>query len=133
MRIDRLAPGTARPAQRKTVQGGFHLPEEAAAGEVGQADAVGMVGMLGLQENDPGARDRRAARRAEAMLDALAQLQVAMLEGRADDAALERLAVEAEGEAAADPALATVMAGIALRARVELARRQMQARSATEE
>ena len=46
-----------------------------------------------------------------------------MLRGGADPDRLARLAQLAEGESPADPVLADALAGIALRARVELARR----------
>lgn len=134
MRIERVAVGPSRPARRNASPSAFSMPggEGVAAGEVTQARPPEAIGAAAARE-DGAARDAEAERRAVAMLDALARLQLARLDGQADAAALERLAVEAEGEAGADPALAAVMAGIALRARVELARRRMQADAATGE
>ena len=53
---------------------------------------------------------------------ALAPLQADLLAGRLDPSRLGAIAALAEGETAADPALAAVLAAVALRARVELAR-----------
>jgi hypothetical protein len=101
--------------------GGGTAPDAAAAAE-GTAPASA-IGLLALQEGAPAAeRDARARRRGEAMLEGLAMLQAALLGGRLDPARLARLADLAEGEAAADPALQAVVAGVALRLRVELAR-----------
>lgn len=132
MRIEGLAAGPLRPTRRAASREGFRLPGEdaAAVGEATRAEQAGAIGPVAARE-EGAARDRQAERRATALLDALAMLQVALLEGRAAPAALEALAMQAEGEAAADPALVAVMAGIALRARVELARRRMQATTAT--
>jgi hypothetical protein len=47
-----------------------------------------------------------------------------LLAGRADPARLHRLEALTQGDAAADPALAEAVAAIALRVRIELARRQ---------
>ena len=125
--------GTARPAAgaaagtRATSRpGGFRLPGGAAA-EAGEASALAgaaPVGLMALQEaDDPAGRDRRGHARAQEMLQELAALQAEMLRGGADPDRLVRLATLAEGEAPADPVLADALAGIALRARVELARR----------
>jgi hypothetical protein len=86
------------------------------------AEAVGF-NLLALQEgNTAEERDARARRRGFAILQELGRLQLAMLDGRMDPAGLERLAGLSVGEQPADPVLAEAMAGIALRARVELAR-----------
>jgi len=83
--------------------------------------------MLALQEAgaEP-ARDRAARRHGQAMLQLLAALQRAMLQGEGgDEAELARLAsLSAEVPVASDPALRQVVAAIALRASVELARRR---------
>lgn len=128
MRIDRLAAATVRPALRKPARGAFLLP--GVGEEVGEARAAqppGGIGPAALRPDEASVRDRQAGRRADGMLDALGLLQLSLLDGSADEAALEKLATLADGEAAADPALASVIIGIALRARVELARRRMQA------
>jgi len=49
--------------------------------------------------------------------------QLELLEGRADPARLQELARLTEGEKPADPGLAEAVEAIALRARLELARR----------
>jgi hypothetical protein len=120
--------GAAARGSRGTRPGGFRLggPGGAAPAEAAAAPAAALAaGLLALQEAAPAAeRDARARRRGEAMLRALSDLQAELLGGRADPARLEALAALAEGEAAADPALAEAVAAIALRARVELARRQ---------
>jgi hypothetical protein len=83
--------------------------------------------MLALQEAgaEP-VRDRAARRHGQAMLQLLAALQRAMLQGvGGDEAELTRLAsLSAEVPVASDPALRQAVAAIALRASVELARRR---------
>lgn len=107
--------------------GGFSIGggAEASGAAAAQATAApSAIGLLALQETAPAAeRDARARRRGEAMLRELAELQAELLSGRADPARLQALAALAEGEAAADPGLAEAVAAIALRARIELARR----------
>jgi hypothetical protein len=85
--------------------------------------AVGLDGMLAVQEAaDAEERDRRARRHGRLLLAELAALQRELLSG--GDASLQHLAELAEAvPVAADPALAAVMRGIVLRARVEIARR----------
>jgi hypothetical protein len=79
--------------------------------------------LLALQETAPAAeRDARARKRGEELIEELSALQLALLSGRADPARLRRLATLSVGEAAADPGLAAAVAGLQLRARVELAR-----------
>jgi hypothetical protein len=79
----------------------------------------------------PALRDRQARRHAEAVLAQLAALQCALLgdmPGLGDEpgTALARLAGLAEtAPEAADPGLAAVLAAVTLRARIELARRQL--------
>ncbi len=87
--------------------------------------AIPLDGMLALQEQEADAvRDRQARNHGQSLLQALAALQHILLFGRDAGAALERLASLAEAPpAAADPALAAIVQAIALRARVELARR----------
>jgi len=119
-RIARPGPA-ARPAARGG--GGFRLP----AAESGVAAALAgaaPTGLMALQEaDDPAGRDRRGAARARDLLKELSALQAGLLRDGAGMAGLERLAALAEGEAPADPVLADALAGIALRARVELAKR----------
>lgn len=133
-----LAPARV-PAQ--ATNGGFALPAAAAPRGPGAASALApaaaLAGLLALQEAGPEAvRDRAARRHGRAMLAALAGVQLALLAG-ADGgdgtgsggtapaaAALERLATLLDGmPPAEDPALAAVLGAVALRCRIELARR----------
>jgi hypothetical protein len=116
--------GTGRIATpRRAAPSGFALPGEAAR-EAGATEAIAApLGVLGLQdERSGGERDAAAARRGAALLRELEALQLGLLEGRLDSARLTRLALLAEGETAADPALQEIIAAISLRARIELAR-----------
>lgn len=119
---------TIRGGRAPRGAGGFRVPG-AAGGAAGMEAAEGpaaasAIGLLALQESAPAAeRDARARRRGEAMLDELAALQRDLLAGRADPARLHRLHHLATGEAAADPALREAVDAIALRVRIELARR----------
>ncbi len=107
----------------------FAMPQEpsaaaAAATPGAAAAAVSLSGLLALQGAGPEApRDRTARRRGRDILDALAALQRGLLGGDAGGA-LARLASLIEGvPLAADPRLAALLAAVALRARIELARR----------
>ena len=117
--------GRTRTAQ---AAGGFSLSAGTPSGTNAAAAApVSLGAMLALQEAgaEP-ARDRAARRHGQAMLQLLAALQRAMLQGEGgDEAELARLAsLSAEVPVASDPALRQVVAAIALRASVELARRR---------
>jgi hypothetical protein len=121
--------GTIRGGRALRGPGGFRLPGAAKASGGAEAAegaaAPSAIGLLALQETAPAAeRDSRAQRRGQAMLDELAALQRDLLTGRADPARLHRLEALTQGDAAADPALAEAVAAIALRVRIELARRQ---------
>lgn len=111
--------------------GGFRVggsAPQAAAAPASQAEAAGAVGLLALQECAPAAeRDARARKRGEGLLRELAALQAELLAGRVDAARLRALVALSEGTAAADPALAEVVAAISLRARIEAARLEMDA------
>ena len=129
-----------RPAARATVPApaGFSLALGQLGGSSatdtkqpagGPGEAAGLSALLGLQEHqalidaEPRERDRRARRQGLAMLAALTDLQIC-LAGGDSGAVLDRLAILAGTmPAAADPVLAHVLAAIALRARVEIARR----------
>lgn len=99
---------------------------------LGGTGGVALLGaMLAAQEwGDPTAQDREGRRHGRAVLDLLAELQRALLAGmglaginEGASGIAQRLAALASVEpAAADPALASVLAAIRLRARVELAR-----------
>jgi len=112
----------------RTGTGGFRVSSGGGdAKEAGSASALGAaaaIGLLAVQEQGPAAeRDARGFRRGEAMLEELKALQAELLAGRADTARLERLASLSEGVKPADPGLAEALAAIALRAKIELARR----------
>jgi len=100
-------------------------PTRAAGGAPGAGvAAVSLPGLLALQEagvEAPG--DRAARRRGRDILAALAALQRGLLDGDSGEAlpALARLARDLPP--AADPGLDAVLRAVALRARVELARR----------
>jgi Class II flagellar assembly regulator len=127
--------GGALPARRPArAGGGFALPGSSTAQEAAATAATGSVSaLLGLQEQRAAAEPpgERAARRGEAALAELDGLQLDLLRGTDDPARLARLAALADGaEAAADPMLRRTLAEIALRARVELARRRVATASA---
>ena len=114
---------------------GFAMPAGGTAGPaaagIGAAEAAPLLGvMLALQEAGAGsvaerARDRAARRHAEAMLGELRTLQLEILGRAASGAALERLAGLARDlPEAADAGLAATLGWLAVRARIELARRE---------
>jgi hypothetical protein len=115
----------AAPARRARVGGGFALPAAQAEAASGVVATGGVAALLAVQEDARGqGAAARAAQRAEAALADLTGLQLDLLRGGADPARLARLAALAESpEALADPALRAVAPGVALRVRVELARR----------
>jgi hypothetical protein len=102
-------------------------PREAAVEtpHVSAAPAIGLDSLLMLQGIDDSVeRDRGARKRRSAMIAALSDLQRAML--AAEDPALTLQALSdlaAEEPDAADPALASVLRAVVLRARLEVARR----------
>jgi hypothetical protein len=121
---------------RRRVASGFMLPAEAAdapaeAEQSVPVFAAAMGGLLGLQEqaaasSTPAVRDREARRHGHGLLATLAELQ-RLLVGSDEPAPLrlltERLAgMVAAIPVAADPALRGIVAAIALRSRIELAR-----------
>jgi hypothetical protein len=119
--------GGPSPARRGVrPAGGFALPPGAEPAEARSAGAATAVSaLLALQEQPPRAAPDRALARAEAVLDELRGLQLDLLRGRPDPGRLARLAALAEsGAAPADPALREALSQVALRARVELARRR---------
>jgi hypothetical protein len=137
MRIDQTGrPGfSTAPARARRAPSGFALPEPSAIDEPEAQPAAtaapslvpATVSLGGMQQPAPSARsDQEAAQHGGALLDAMAGLQRAMLEGGPDAAAtapraaLARLAHTMPG--GADPALRAVLQQIALRAAVELAR-----------
>ncbi|MCF3946691.1 flagellar assembly protein FliX [Acidiphilium sp. AL] len=86
---------------------------------------AGLTGLIALQDDEsPSRRDRAAQRGARQALDALGELQAALL-GGSQSTAMAALndAVERMAEPA-DPALGAIIGAIRLRARIELARRR---------
>lgn len=123
-----LANGSAK-SRGRTGGAGFanHLGEPTAAGQTDVATGPASVAaLLAVQAAGDALEGRRQAYdRGEAMLKRLDALRVALLDGRVDDAALQRLAQEMEQRQSHvdDPALAELLAQIELRAAVELAKR----------
>jgi hypothetical protein len=124
--IGRPPPATA-PRRTAAGSAGFAVSEQqAATGPAAAATAAAALdGLLQFQEvEDAPARDRQARRHGQALLRELGELQRLLLEDGPIDESLGRLAALVETwPEAADPALAGVVGAVALRARIELARR----------
>ena len=127
--VGRPAVAAAGRARGGVAGAGFALPPEAgtAAEPAGAASPASLGAMLALQEVSPEPlRDQAARRHGEALLRLLAALQRAGLarEGEGDGAAtlaeLDEMVRRVPD--AADPALRSAVAAVALRVRVELAR-----------
>ena len=122
--------GPVRPARRQPVggRGGFLVSTgtaESTAATTGMA-ASDLTGLLTLQEHDPeDRRNRDASRRCSDLLKALAELQRSLLGGPDGPESLAQLAaLVGTVPDAANPQLAVLARMIALRARVEIARRE---------
>lgn len=128
-RIEGIAGGMG-PARRVARRGGgFALPEPRQAdAAAGPAAGAGIGALLALQADavQPAApRDEAARRQAAATLEELRGLQLDLLRGVADAGRVARLAALSEaGATASDPVLQEALAELALRARIELARRR---------
>jgi hypothetical protein len=114
---------------RRAASGTFSLETESPARSSGGPGGVRNIGgietLLALQGVDePGERRRKAVKRGRGALDALDALKLGLLSGTLDTAALARLKSAGSGlaEPTGDPGLDTVMAEIALRVEVELAK-----------
>jgi hypothetical protein len=106
---------------------GFGAASESApaAPAASVAGVSSLDALLALQAvGDPLERRRRAVGRASTILDVLDEVKVALLDGEATPAALDRLmvAVRDQREATDDPRLEGVLDEIELRAAVELAK-----------
>lgn len=121
----------AAPAStaRRAASGTFSLGTDGPAKPTGTPTGVRSIGgidtLLALQGvEEPGERRRKAVRRGRGALDALDALKLSLLSGTLDTAALARLKAAGAGltEATGDPGLDTVLAEIALRVEVELAK-----------
>ena len=120
-----------RPGMRTAVPGraGFAVPPDAGRdahmAAVGMPTPVALDTMLALQATEVESEQDRIARRyGQAVLAALDMLHRVLLAGGDVRRVLERLHTLADGAPrAADPALASILDSIRLRAWVELARR----------
>jgi hypothetical protein len=122
----------ASPRRSGRSQAGFTLPGAGGGAAASAASgAAEVVALLALQEEAPAVPppNERAARRARAALEELRGLQLDLLRGRHDPARIERLQALARSEAAiSDPTLHALVEEIALRVRVEVARRHERVR-----
>jgi hypothetical protein len=123
--INGFSAAAPRSAAVRRMADGFAVPTElAATAKTAPPLPVSLDGMLSLQEVEPAfERDRRARRHTEAMLDTLAELQRALLGSGPEDDALMRLETLSHNiPQAADASLRAVVAAVALRIHVEMAR-----------
>ena len=89
-----------------------------------QAYAVQDILLLLQEQQDTPARDRRARSHGRQLLDLLARLQVGLLTDTPTDSAMQQLAaLIVKCPDGSDPALQDALAQVALRVRVELAKR----------
>jgi len=122
--------GGAAPARRiGRGAGGFTVPDAADGTAAASLSPVAGPALLALQEGPApaAAAEQRARRRGQAALDLLREVQLDLLRGGTAPARLARLAETAAAAAEAppgDPALRAALAEVALRVRVELARRR---------
>lgn len=114
---------------RRTASGTFSLDAGSAApattGPTGVRNIGGIDTLLALQGvEESGERRRKAVKRGRGALDALDALKLGLLSGTLDTAALLRLKAAAVGlaEPTGEAGLDTVLAEIALRVEVELAK-----------
>ena len=121
----------AAPAStaRRPASGTFSLetegPAHTTAAPTGIRNIGGIDTLLALQGmEDPGERRKKAVKRGRGALDALDALKLGLLSGTLDTAALARLKSVGTtlAEPTGDPGLDNVMAEIALRVEVELAK-----------
>lgn len=106
-------------------QAGFSVAEQACSvSETPALPSVSIDPLLFLQEVDPPQeRDARSRRHGKALLDLLAKMQYAMLDGASAHDVLDELqALSGQPIVAADPKLQEAVAAITLRAHVEIAR-----------
>jgi hypothetical protein len=121
--------GTAPAIGRPRSGAAFSLAEAGRGREATKAGAAAPLATLDailmLQgEDDPRERRRRSARRGQDLLDALDRLKAGLLAGTvpADDLAGLADRVAAAAAPSGDPSLDAIVAAIALRAQVELAK-----------
>ena len=130
--IERVSwPVTARTASRRPGASGFSVPlQPANAGATtatAETSAPALATMLSLQElGEETVQDREARRHGQNLLAILADLQRLILSAESDGAALQRLAdLTASVPLGTDRRLNAIVSAIVVRARVELARRQL--------
>ena len=124
-------PTRPRAVSRPTSRSGFTMPPEPVdtdhATAAAETPAMSPASMLTLQEvGGETVEDREARRHGNDMLAALGELQRALLAGGGDAGVLQRLMdLAASVPRATDLRLAAMISAIVVRARVELARRQL--------
>jgi len=123
------APATTAATARRSTSAVFSLDAGGAARNTAAPSAARNIGgidaLLALQGvEDPGERRRKAVKRGRGALDALDALKLGLLTGTLDTGALARLRTVGSGlaEPTGDPGLDNVLAEIALRVDVELAK-----------
>jgi hypothetical protein len=119
------APARSRRAGATTFSLDAGTPAQSATGPTGVRNIGGIDALLALQGVDEaGERRRKAVKRGRGALDALDALKLGLLSGALDAAALARLKAAAVGlaEPTGEAGLDTVLAEIALRVEVELAK-----------
>jgi hypothetical protein len=123
----RVAPAPPTPARAGSTGFSVETPAPRASAAPPASGVLALEGMLALQETGAEiVRDREARRHGQALLKGLAALQHALLAGGDQGAALETLAALAGTcPEAVHPGLAGVVQALALRAQVELARRNL--------
>ena len=127
--VTRLTDG-AIPARRGAERRTFALSAErgAAAERVVASGGVAMVSLLAMQEAESEAQqDREARQHGEAMVEALGELQRALLGAEGPDLG-KLVQLAARPVSAADPRLAAVLRAVRLRAGIEVARWEMRLR-----
>ena len=123
-----LAAPAAAPAARRIASGTFKLGEDsspATTATAGIRSVSGIDALLALQGvDDATERRRRSVRRGRAALDALDRLKLGLLGGTLEPESLRRLQAVAGDlkDCSGDPQLDAVLAEIALRVDVELAK-----------
>ena len=105
--------------------GGFRIPERASAITPAALPGTELAGLVAASASP---RDHMARRRGRALLRGLDDLQRDMLAGADNPDVMRGLAGLLEGENGDDPELADALRALALRARIELARRGIQRR-----
>jgi hypothetical protein len=119
----------SEPRKTRATGGSFRVDDSTtatASAQTGPAQPAAILSAL-IELQDAAPRDQERRRKiaaAQWTLSLLDRLRVSLLEGRAADADLDALAAASvRGEIERDPALQSALDDVALRARVELAKR----------